>query len=321
MVAEVLNAIREREIFLVTSHARPDGDAIGSALGLALVLRALGKRADVVLSDPVPVIYQPLPQAKSIQQASSLSGSYQAAIILECDSLQRTGLGGLESAAGIRINIDHHASARPFADINWIDTAASATGEMIYKLARAAGVALTPEIATCLYTAVLTDTGSFCFSGTDDHVFALAEELVRAGADPVSIAQNVYFANPESKMRLLGAALSSLKRSGPLAWMFVTQAQMKQTAALEEDCEGLVNYALGIAGVEAAIFFRELPDGRFRVSLRSKGAINVARIAERFGGGGHACASGCSLAGPLPVATQQIVEQFQALQQTPVEIL
>jgi phosphoesterase RecJ-like protein len=263
------------------------------------------------MSDPVPVIYKPPPFADEIQQARTVNGRYEAAIILECDNVQRTGITGIDCRNRILVNIDHHNSAKPFADINWIKTDACATAEMVYELIRAAQVPLTPEMATCLYTAVLTDTGSFCFAGTNEHTFALAEELVRAGADPAHIAQNVYFTRPESKMRLLGEALKTMQRRGSLMWMHVTQDHMHQTGALEEDCEGLVNYALGIDGIETALFFRELPGGRFRVSLRSKGKIDVACIAEQFGGGGHRCASGCSIAGPLDRAVDEIVRWIE----------
>jgi len=310
MLVEVLSALKRCDRFLVTSHARPDGDAVGSVLAASAMLRALDKQVDAVLSDPVPVIYEPLPGAEAIRRISRVNGSYDAALILECDSVQRTGLSGLDSDQRLLINIDHHASAKPFAHVNWIDPSASATGEMIFDLAKAAAVSITPEMATCLYTAVLTDTGSFCFEGTDDRTFALAQELVRAGADPALIAQRVYFANPEAKMRLLGEALTNLRRCGKLTWMFVSQAQMKKTGALEEDCEGLVNYALGIAGVEVAIFFREQADGRYRVSIRSKGAVDVAVVAEEFGGGGHKCASGCSIEGPLSVASERLIARI-----------
>jgi phosphoesterase RecJ-like protein len=311
MLEHVLKTIFDHQDFLVTSHARPDGDAIGSVLATRELLRALGKRVDAVMSDPVPVIYQPLPFADQIRQARTVNGRYQAAIILECDTVQRTGIAGIECPSRVLVNIDHHNSAKPFADVNWIKRDACATAEMVYLLIRAAQVPLTPEMATCLYTAVLTDTGSFCFNGTNEHTFALAEELVRAGADPARIAHNVYFANPESKMRLLGEALHTMQRRGKLMWMHVTQEHMHQTHALDEDCEGLVNYALGIEGIETALFFRELPDHRFRVSLRSKGKTDVACIAEKFGGGGHRCASGCSIAGPLERAVEQVVNLIE----------
>ena len=306
MMHEVLSTIERHQRFVLTSHARPDGDAIGSVLGASLMLRELGKEVDVVMSDSVPVIYRGLPHADSIQRRSEVNGRYDAAIILECDSVQRTGICGLEANSRTLVNIDHHTSAKPFAHVNWIDPSACATAQMIFELGRAAGAHLTPEVATCLYTAVLTDTGSFCFQGTNEKTFALAQELVKAGADPSHIAHSVYFANPESKMRLLGLALNSLHREGDMVWMSVTQEQMQQCRALEEDCEGLVNYGLGIAGVEVAAFFRQLPDSRYRISLRSKGGVNVALIAAQFGGGGHQCAAGCSLPGPLEVALEKM---------------
>lgn len=308
-LAEVLKEIQQRRRFLVTSHARPDGDAIGSTLALAQILRKMGKSADVVLRDSVPVIYQPLPQSETIIHSSRPDGDYEAAIILECDSVQRTRLEGLENL--FLINIDHHISAKPFANVNWIDSTAAATAELIFRLAQAAQVKLTPEIATCLYTAVLTDTGSFCYSPTNACTFELAKLLVEHGADPNHIAQNVYFSSPISKMRLLGAALSRLEHEGPMTWMSITRHDMERFDALDEDCEGLVNYALGIAGVEVAVFFREVAKERVRVSLRSKGAVNVAAIAEKFGGGGHECAGGFATQGPLDKAAERVLSELR----------
>jgi len=305
MLQQVIKQIEQRNRFLLTSHARPDGDAIGSALACCQILRAMGKQAQVVLRDGVPRIYQPLPFADQVVRADRVNGDYEAAIILECDSIQRTRLEGLENQ--FLISIDHHVSGKPFAHVNWIDPKAVATAEMVYRLAREAGVSISPEIATCLYTAVLTDTGSFMFEGTNEHTFGLARELVLAGADPSRCARNIYFAHSTAKMRLLGAALSNLHREGSLAWIWVTREQMERFDAKEEDCEGLVNYALSIQDVQVAIFFRELPDGRYRVSLRSKGEDNVAAVAEVFGGGGHACASGCSIDGPLTIAVARIL--------------
>jgi phosphoesterase RecJ-like protein len=309
MLDEVLNQIGRRQKFILTSHARPDGDAVGSALACCQILRSMGKEASVVLSDGVPGLYTPLPFSDTVLHDTQQAPEAEAVIILECDSVARTRLTGLERH--YLINIDHHATARPFADVNWIDPDACATAEMIFRLAREAGVRISPEVATCLYTAVLTDTGSFCFHGTTERTFALAQELVRSGADPVRIAHNVYFSTQLSKMRLLGAALSGLRREGSLAWMHVDRDTMERCGAQEEDCEGLVNYALAIQGIEVALFFRGQPDGRYRVSLRSKGAVNVAAVAEAFGGGGHECASGCSVEGPLSVATERLLAQLR----------
>lgn len=309
MIGEILRQIGQRERFLLTSHARPDGDAVGSVLACWQILRQMGKQAQVILSDGVPRTYQPLPFSDTVVRSTEANGDYDAAIILECDSIQRTRLSGLEQR--FLINIDHHWSGRPFAHVNWIDPAACATGEMVFRLAREAGVPLSPQIATCLYTAVLADTGSFMFGGTNAHTFALARELVLAGADPAACARNIYFSQASSKMRLLGAALSNLHSEGPLAWIWVTRQDMDRCGAIDEDCEGLVNYALAIQGVEVAAFFRELVDGRCRASLRSKGQLNVARIADHFGGGGHECASGCSIDGPLTIAIERILAQLR----------
>lgn len=306
---QVLDSINKRKEFLLTSHARPDGDAIGSLLALSGILHKMGKTAEIVMSDSVPVIYKPLPASDTIIHAAQVNGRYEAAILLECDSVQRTRVQGLDKH--FLINIDHHVTAKPFADVNWIDPGACATAEMVYRLGKAAGVRITPDIATCLYTAVLTDTGSFCYSPTNAHTFDLARQLVEHGADPAHIAQNVYFSNPTSKMRLLGAALSTLHREGPITWMTVTREDMDRCGALEEDCEGLVNYALGIAGVEVAMFFREISNHRVRVSMRSKGAVDVSGIAEAFGGGGHQCASGFSVEGPLDSAIDRVLEALR----------
>ena len=302
----VLAALEQRGRIAVSAHARPDGDAVGSILAMGMILDQMGKQAELVSCDRVPLIYRGLPCSSKLRQVARLDGDYDAVILLECDSIERSRLQGLEGR--FLINIDHHESGKNFGAINWIETDACAVAEMVYDLAMLAGVRMTPEIATCLYTAVLTDTGSFCYSGTDAHTFELASNLVRHGADPAVIAQHTYFSNPTSKMLLLGAALSNLRREGRLAWMWVTHDDMLRTSAAEEDCEGLVNYAIGIAGVEVAVFLRELSNHRVRLSIRSKGKINVARIAESFGGGGHAHASGCTFEGPLSSAEGRILE-------------
>jgi bifunctional oligoribonuclease and PAP phosphatase NrnA len=305
MLNEVLAEIERRQRFVLTSHARPDGDAVGSTLACGEILRRMGKHAEVILHDGVPRIYQGLPFAASVIKADRVNGNYEAAILLECDNVQRTRLEGLDGR--FLINIDHHKSGRGFAHVNWIDPKAVATAELVFRLAKAAGVKISADIATCLYTAVLTDTGAFMFQGTSEHTFELARELVLAGADPALCARHIYFGHSTAKLRLLGAALSALQREGSLAWIWVTQEQMERVGAREEDCEGLVNYALSIGDVEVAVFFRELPESRFRVSLRSKGRLDVSHIAEEFGGGGHACASGCSVDGPLHAAVESVL--------------
>jgi phosphoesterase RecJ-like protein len=309
MLELILREIRARQRFVVTSHARPDGDGIGSALACGQILRMMGKEAAVVMYDGVPRIYQNLPFADRVIQADAVPPN-DAVILLECDGTRRALLEGLDEC--FLINIDHHVSGRNFGHINWIDSSVMATAELVFRLARLACVPVDRDIATCLYTGLMTDTGSFMFEGTNEHTFTVARELVLAGADPALCARHIYFGHSTAKLRLLGAALSNLHREGALAWIWITQEQMQRFGAREEDCEGLVNYALSIGDVQVAIFFRELPDGRLRVSLRSKGEVNVSTVAEHFGGGGHKCASGCSIDGPLAVAVSRIVDRLRA---------
>ena len=304
-LSAVLDVLRQGERFLVCSHARPDGDAVGSTLAMGMLIEKLGKRADLVAADRVPNIYRSLPGAEAIHFAMRVYGPYDAVIVLECDSVERTGLRGLEPF--YLVNIDHHSTGRNFADLNWIDRGAASVGELVHRLIKASGVAVTAEMAACLYITVLTDTGGFCYGGTRASTFGLAQELVEAGADPIRIAQDVYFSTATSKLLVLGAALSSLKREGRLAWLSVTNQDMIRTCAVDEDCEGIVNYAVSIAGVETAAFLRELPEGRIRISLRSKGAVDVSGIAHRLGGGGHENAAGVTLDGPLPRALEEIL--------------
>jgi bifunctional oligoribonuclease and PAP phosphatase NrnA len=309
-IATLLKTFRSTSRFIITSHARPDGDAVGSALAIAEILNQLGCETRIVLADPPPIIYKSLPGIETIQVASSVDEDGTPAIILECDSIERTGLQGLMGRP--LINIDHHASGRPYAALNWIDEHACAVAEMVYRIAVAAGAEITPAMATCLYAAVLSDTGSFTYPSTNTSTFELAYNLAKHGASPSEIARDLYFSNPESKIRLLAVALTNMKCDGPIAWSWVTDAEMEQTGASPEDCEGVVNYLIGIAGVESAVFLRELPpNGDFRLSIRSKGKIDVAQIAESFGGGGHRSASGCTLEGPLEGATERILTQLR----------
>ncbi len=310
----LLAEFRAHPRFLITSHCRPDGDAVGSVLALAELLEQLGRQAEIVLADPVPFIFRNLPGLSRIHHAASIDAVDLApetpVIVLECDGIARTGLKGLNRHP--LINIDHHASGRPFGYLNWIDEDACAVAAMIYRLTIAAGAELTPGMATCLYTAILSDTGSFTYSTTDADTFALVHDLANHGASPAAIARDVYFSNPVSKIRLLGAALSNLQCDGPLAWSWITSEEMDRIGAEAEDCEGVVNYLISIDGVESAVFLREVPDAsQFRLSIRSKGKLDVARVAEHFGGGGHRSASGCTLDGPLDSATERILAQLR----------
>ena len=313
-IATLLAAFREHSHFIVTSHARPDGDAIGSSLAMAEVLDQLGCTCDVFLADTAPAIYKTLPNLDRICFTDSAAIPDEAklapAILLECDSIARTGLMGLEGR--MLINIDHHASGRNFGAINWIDPSACAVAAMVYRIAIAAGVEITRSMAVCLYTSILSDTGAFTYPNTTPESFAIAHDLTQRGASASQIARDLYFTNPLSKVRLLGHALAALKISGKLAWSWVTLADLARSQASVEDCEGIVGNLIAIEGVDAAFFLREQPDGSFRISIRSKGNVNVARVAEMFNGGGHINASGCTLPGPLDSAVERLLAELQA---------
>jgi bifunctional oligoribonuclease and PAP phosphatase NrnA len=328
-ITALLDLLQTHKSFVITSHVRPDGDAIGSTLGFMHLLEAMGKRASVVFCDAIPDIYRSLPGVERIsRQIPDIA--FDAAIILECDSLDRSNFC-LEEFEALRsvvtINIDHHTSGRIFADFNWIDPDAPAVGSMIYDLALASGTLISPAMATCLYVALLTDTGSFVYSAVTASTFGMAEHLVECGANPHDIAQAVLFSNPPAKVRLLGAALSNLhieslcssfkdasNHSPQVAWCAVSLNDMETAGADIEDCEGVVSYLIGIAGVEAAVFLREVPSRTgYRLSIRSKGALDIARVAEHFGGGGHRNASGCSIDGTLAEVTHRIISQLRSV--------
>ncbi len=311
-IAALLELIRERKSFVISSHLRPDGDAIGSALGLMHVLEAMGKQATVCFVDPIPVNFRFL---EGRERIGCVFPAADAVIFLECDSIERSSIDRRQFDAavpGLTINIDHHRSGREFADFNWIDPEAAAVGCMIYDLAVGAKVPISRAMAECLYAAILTDTGSFNYPSTSASTFAMAEHLVQSGANPNQIAADVYFSNPASKVRLLGIALSNLQIEGAVSWSHVTVEEMERVGASVEDCEGVANHLIGIAGVEAAAFLREQAEqNQVRLSLRSRRALDVSVIAENFGGGGHRNASGCSMEGTLAEVTRLIVAQMR----------
>ena len=311
MLSQVVQLIEQKQRFMITSHVRPDGDGLGSGLALCWMLKALNKDADVVLRDRVPPAYEVLPGSELVIVQDEVTNSYDAAFIIECSDVERPGLPGLGNQ--FVVNIDHHSTTVPFGDINWIDSTAAAVGEMIYNLCKALGVEVTKEIAECIYTALLTDTGSFHFSNTTERTLKIASELVRRGVEPARISQALFYSNSFSKIRLLGLVLSHIERdeSGRIAWITMDRATMYETGASEEDSDGIVNHALSIDEVEAVAFFKELSPGAYRVSLRSKGKHNVAKVAELFGGGGHRNAAGCRITADLEEVKQLIIEGLQ----------
>lgn len=310
---DIIRFVQTNQRFAVTSHARPDGDSIGSSLGLALGLEQLGKTVDLFGSDVHPHRYDFLPGVQNIQVADHIEGDYDGLFVLECSELGRPGLRNLERF--LVINLDHHPYTKPFGNLNWLDPTASAVGEMVYYLIKGLSAQLTPEIATNLYVAIMTDTGSFQFSNTHAKTFQVAGDLVSCGANPSTIAQTVYMNQPHSKFRLLSTLLGDLElhASQKIASVTLTQKMLKETRASLQDLEGLVNYPLSMEGVLLAIFFREEADKQYRVSLRSKNHYDVATVAKQFGGGGHRNAAGLSIQGNFEEVRNALMSALEKL--------
>ena len=303
--AELLDAIRGGTRFFVSSHQRPDGDAIGSAVGMALALRALGKEATVVMDAVPPAFLQPFPGVEAIQAVTEVTAAADASIIMECSSLDRTGVSGLDRSPVI--NVDHHPDNTGYGGVNWIDESAAACGEMVFRIIDALGIALTPDIATHLYLAILTDTGSFRFSHLTPATYELAGRAVAAGADPIWIARTHYDSNSLARVRIFGAVLNGMTvhAGGRVAVLSLSRAEAAALGGTYDDTEGLINFPLTVKDIQAVAFLKEAEDGSWRVSLRSKGAVDTGAIARTFGGGGHVNAAGCATEGPLDAARER----------------
>ena len=311
MLSQVIDLIEKHERFAITSHIRPDGDSLGSSLALCWILRGLKKDAEVIMCDRVPPAYAKLPGADEVRVVPDVDRAYDAAFVIECSDVSRPGLPGLKDQ--FVVNIDHHSTTALFGDVNWIDSTAAAVGEMIYNLAKAIGARITPELSSCVYAALLTDTGSFHFSNTTERTFKIASELVRHGAQPAKLSQAIFYSYPYAKVKLAGAVLSTLRRdeTGRIAWITMSQEAMQDSGASEDDSDGIINYPLTIGEVEAVAFFRELPQSTYRISLRSKNRVNVARVAEQFGGGGHCNAAGFTVVADYDELSREVITRLR----------
>jgi len=303
--AELIDVIHRGQRFIVASHSRPDGDAIGSAMAMALALRALGKQATVVTDGIPPVFLQPFPDVSGIQITPEVTEPFDAALIMECGDLARTGVRGLDRSPVM--NIDHHPGNKGYGTINWIDESAAACGEMAFTLIEALGVTITKEIATHVYLAILTDTGSFHFSHLSPRTYEIARRCVEAGADPQWIARTHYDSNSLARVRVFGAVMNGMVivDEGRVALLSMTRQVMDDLGATNDDLEGLINFPLTVKDIEAVAFFKEVGDQDWRISLRSKGNVNTGVIARQFGGGGHTNAAGCSGTGELAAVQKQ----------------
>ena len=285
--------------FLLSSHQRPDGDAIGSAVGMALALRTMGKSADVVMDATPPHFLQPFPAVDGIRITSAVDESADAAIIMECSSLDRTGVAGLDRATVL--NIDHHVGNTRYGQINWIDESAAACSELVFTLIEALGAPLTAEVATHIYLGLLTDTGSFHFSHITPRSFEIAKRCVESGADPQWIARTHYDSSTLARVKIFGAVLNGMRLddSGRVALLTATREAVASAGGSYDDTDGIINFPLTVKDIQAVAFFKDVGPDDWRVSMRSKGNVDVGAIARSYGGGGHKNAAGCSAKGAL----------------------
>jgi len=310
--AAVAAALRERQSFVLTSHARPDGDALGSQMALAFALRALGKQVRLIDRDPMPAPYRHLPGVSGIEYAPAVSGPADAVVTLECSDVKRAGLAGLENY--FLINIDHHLGNEMYGHVNWFDAGAAACAEMVADVVDALGVPWTKEIATHLYLGIATDTGGFRHGPVSPRTFEICRRVAETGVDTSRPSRQIFDSFGIGRVKLTGRMLSNmeLRHDSRLAVLEFDDALLAECGATVDDTEGLVNLPLGANEVTAVALFKSQADGTCRVSLRSKPGVDVRAVATRWGGGGHTNAAGCTIAAPLDTVKRNILPALEA---------
>lgn len=308
----IAEAIHARQRFVISSHSRPDGDSIGSSLAMAYALRALGKHADVMHADPAPAPFAPFPGVGEILVTAAVpdGARYDAAIIMECGDLGRTGVAGLDRF--FVINIDHHPGNSGYGNLTWFDPSAAALGEMIFELSAALGVTPTLEIATHVYAAILTDTGSFHYANITPRTFAISKACLEAGVDPVYVSRTVYDSNKVSRLKLFGSILNTMRidSTGRIAVLYLDHEMASAAGGTYDDTEGLINEPLSVKEMLAVVFFKQIEGDQYRVSMRSKGEVDIAVVAKEHGGGGHRNAAGCTVSGPVDALQKMFVDKI-----------
>jgi phosphoesterase RecJ-like protein len=294
---------------MITSHINPDGDAIGSQLALYEALTRLGKQVSILNSSPTPGVYRFLPFAEAIQPAETIGGDFDLVFVLDCAEAGRTGTWTVNRETVV-VNVDHHYNVTPFGHLNYHREAASSTAELIYELLQGWEVELNVSIATNIYVGIMTDTGSFRFDNTTAKSLDLASRLVKLGVNPQYVAEQVYESLPPSTPKLLGCALEGMELSddGQIASLIITRKMLQQNGAEPWETENFINFPKSIMGVRVAILFHQMEEDYYKVSLRSKGEVNVAQIAREFNGGGHYHAAGCRIRGSLAEVKTSVTE-------------
>ena len=312
ILLDICREVRQRQSFLLTSHARPDGDSIGSQLAMAFALDAMGKQVRIINADPAPDHYFEFPGLDRIELLPEVPAGTEAdaVIVMECSDLSRTGVKGFEGR--YIINIDHHVGNRMYGALNWHDVTAAACGEMVFELIQCLEVPLSSEIATHIYLAILTDTGSFHHSNITPRTFDICRQAVEAGVDPAIMARRVFDSNSFGKLKLIGALLDSMQLidDGRLAVLYMDDEMLAACGCTHNDTEGVINLPLTAREIQAVVFFKAASNGDIRVSMRSKYDVDVRLVANQFGGGGHKNAAGFTVTGPLSSVRADIINRI-----------
>ena len=304
MMNQTIRQLKDSNHVFLCSHINPDGDAIASVIAMGLSLALLQKETTLYNESPIPAVYRFLPSVKRIVRHIDKQAIYDTAIVFDCGDLHRVGkAASFVSRIPVVINIDHHVSNTRFGDFQLIDSSACASVEIIYRLLKEMELPISKDIATLIYTGILTDTGSFRFSNTNKSAFTICKEMIDIGVDPYDVARNIYETFSLGYMKLLHKALGSIEisKNGKLAIITLTQEMLDETGSQPEEITGLINYAKAINNVKIAVLIhsisntKEKAQGRFHVSLRSDGTVDVAAFASSFGGGGHYRAAGFSI--------------------------
>ena len=311
-LSEIADLLRSKQRFVVMSHVRPDGDALGCTLAMGLCLRQMGKDVTMWNEEGCLEKFGFLPHSNLVQQPPAVPESFEVAIVLDTAVKERVGtcLAAVKHA-DTWLNIDHHVSNPRFGDLNHIDSTAPATGQILFELFRQGELPLTYEMADCLFVAISTDTGSFQYPSTTARTYEIGAELVRMGAKVGELSQKLYESYPRRRLELLKSLLNALQFTSDnrVASFALTQAASASLGVKPEDNEGLIDYIRAVEGVIVAAFFEELDEQRVRVSLRSKDPrADVCKIAQQFGGGGHTLAAGIRMRGPLEEAQKRVLQ-------------
>ena len=310
-LSRIRDALLGARSVLLTSHERPDGDSLGSQLALGAALRQLGKQVRIIDYDPAPDLYAFLPDLGTIEISDNVTDRFDTVVVLECSSLDRTGLRGLDERP--LINIDHHPGNVMYGTLNWHDESACACAELVSELIDTLGVPLTPAMATQLYVAILTDTGSFRHANITPRTFTICQKIATTGINPTDVASQVYNNGSLGRLRLTGMLLErmQLEHGNRIAVLRLNDAMLAKAGCTPDDLEGIVNIPLAARDVQAVVFFKDT-GAAMRVSLRSKGSVDIRQVAVSFGGGGHRNAAGLTIEHPSSETDSLVLSRVAA---------